>query len=618
MCGIAGVFGKSDNNTVQSMLDKLIHRGPDDGFLVSGDEFTLGVRRLSIVDVEGGRQPLSNERDNIWACQNGELYNYPDTRPVLLKKGHTLRTRSDTEMLPHLYEEYGLDMVPHIDGMFAFAVWDEERKTGLLARDRTGKKPLYYLQQGETLYFASEIKSLLEVPGFERRINYNALHHYLSLKHVPNPSTIFLDIYMLPPAHQLVFRPGEDVKITRYWDLNFATPPELETISEEDAVEELLRLLRQAVRRRFMSDVPLGFFLSGGIDSSLSTVLAAELSSQPIKTFTLTYGDTSTTEGKETDRRWARWVAETYGTEHHEEVITFGNFPGSIERIIQHFDEPFAGVVSTFFLAEAIARHVKVALSGDGADELFGSYLSHRSAFPLANFQRYRATVDLSLIQPFSADQVDFLAELYEQDDWRWRTKLLVLSEAEKERLYTDEIAHQIDADTSLLLQKEFSNLTATDPLNRILEMEFRSIFPDQVLAFVDRLSMAHSLEVRTAYLDTAFVEFVAALPGRFKIKNGETKYLLKKAAQRYFPEEMTFRPKEGFLMPVTQWILEDLEEYVRDILNPDQLKRQGVFNPVAVERQIDEMYADGRDYRLVNKVLAVLIFQVWHNIYCG
>jgi asparagine synthase (glutamine-hydrolysing) len=618
MCGIVGVFGKPDSGTVQRMLDTLTHRGPDDGFLISGDEFTLGARRLSIVDIEGGRQPLSNEKGNVWACQNGELYNYPEVRPTLQEKGHILRTHSDTEMLPHLYEEHGLDMVPHVDGMFAFAVWDDVGKVGLLARDRTGQKPLYYLRMGEALYFASEIKSLLEVPGFERRINYDALHHYLSLKHTPHPLTIFRDIYMLPPAHQLIFRPGQDVRISRYWELSFATPHELDTISEEEAVDELLRLLRRGVKRRFMSDVPLGFFLSGGIDSSLSTVLAAELSSQPIKSFTLTYGDTSTTKGKEADRYWASWVAERYGTEHHEETIVFDDFPDSIGRIIRHFDEPFAGVVSTYFLAEAIAKHVKVALAGDGADELFGSYLSHRSAFPLASLSQYRETGDLDLIRPFTAVQVDFLSDLYEEDDWRWRAKLLVFSEAEKRALYTDKAARQSQADTGLLLKKEFGDLTATDPLNRILEMEFRTFFPDQVLAFVDRLSMAHSLEVRTAYLDTAFVEFIAALPGRYKIKGGETKYLLKKAAERYFPQEMVFRPKEGFLMPVTQWILNDLEDYVRDTLCPGNLNRHGLFDPAAVERQIDEMYADGSDYRLVNKVLAVLIFQVWYDIYCG
>jgi asparagine synthase (glutamine-hydrolysing) len=249
-----------------------------------------------------------------------------------------------------------------------------------------GKKPLYYYENRGALYFASEIKALLRVPGFERRIDLEALHHYLSYKHVPHPLSIFQGVRMLPPAHLLVYRPGAPPAIRRYWDLDFSPSAEAAEMTEGEIVDRLLELLRRGVERRLMSDVPIGFFLSGGIDSSLSTVLAAELSSGPIKTFTLTYAEGSTTAGKEQDRRWARWVAERYRTEHHEETIAFGDYPESLRRILKSFDEPFAGVVSTYFLAQLISRHVKVAIAGDGADELFGSYLSHRLALPLANY----------------------------------------------------------------------------------------------------------------------------------------------------------------------------------------------------------------------------------------
>jgi asparagine synthase (glutamine-hydrolysing) len=616
MCGICGVFGRGDSATVTSMLDTIIHRGPDDGFQVGGEDFALGVRRLSIVDVTGGRQPLCNETGTVWAAQNGELYNYPEAYPQLRARGHQLHTTCDTEMLPHLYEDYGMRLPEHIQGMFAVAVWDDAEKIGLLARDRMGQKPLYYYQDGEALYFASEIKALLCIPGFERRINLEALHHYLSYKHVPNPMSIFEGVRILPPAHRLIFRPGHEPKIERYWDVDFATTDEMANITEEDAVEEFLRLMRQGVKRRLMSDVPIGFFLSGGIDSSLSTALAAEMAGT-IQTFTLTYGDDSTTAGKEEDRRWARWVADHYDTEHREETIEFANFPESIGPILRCFDEPFAGVVSTYYLSRLISQHVKVALAGDAADELFGSYRSHRLAFPLSNFPEYVRTGDENLIRPWE-DQQEYLAQLAEYDDWEWRYKSYVYEDEEKASLYNLEVAETMrDFSTAdHVRHHDFANLTATDPLNRILEAEYRTIFPDQVLAFVDRLSMAHSLEVRTAYLDTDLVEFVAALPGRLKINNGVTKYLLKKASARYFPEEMAFRPKEGFLMPITEWIINDLEAYVRDTLSPARLKKHGIFDAGRVQALIDGLYQNESDYMYVNKILGLLIFQEWYELY--
>ncbi|HYY56365.1 MAG TPA: asparagine synthase (glutamine-hydrolyzing) [Pyrinomonadaceae bacterium] len=616
MCGISGVFGRRDEETVKRMIAKLVHRGPDDGHTVAGDDFTLGARRLSIVGVEDGRQPLSNETGTVWAAQNGELYNYPQVRRELLAEGHELHTHCDTEILPHLYEDYGTRLPEHIDGMFAVAVWDDKDKVGLLARDRMGKKPLYYYRAGDALYFASEIKALLEVPGFERRINFEALNHFLSFKHVPAPLSIFEGVYMLPPAHMLVYRPGAGLEVRRYWDLDFSAAGEMAEWPESELVEHLLALLRRGVERRLMSDVPIGFFLSGGIDSTLSTALAAELSPGRIKTFTLTYADGSTTEGKEQDRRWARWAAERYQTEHYEEAVEFSNFPENLRRIIACFDEPFSGTVSTYFLAGLIAEHVKVAVSGDGADELFGSYLSHRLAFPLSRYDEYLQTGDANLIRPFQS-QPEFLARMTEAEDWQWRSKLFVYNDEEKATLYAPEVAERMQAFSSReRLRRDFSGLTAKDPLNRILEAEFRTIFPDQVLAFVDRLSMAHSLEVRTAYMDTDFVKFITGLPGRFKIRDGETKYLLKKAALKYFPEEMVFRKKEGFLMPITEWLLNDLEDYVRETLSNERLSRHGLFNRARVRELVDGLYQTESDYTHVNRVFALLVFQEWFDMY--
>jgi asparagine synthase (glutamine-hydrolysing) len=607
MCGIAGVFGRGDTATVARMAALLHHRGPDDELLVSGADFALGARRLSIVDVEGGRQPVANESENVWAVQNGELYNFAGIRDELGAAGHTFHTHCDTEILPHLYERDGARLPERIQGMFALAIWDSRKHVGLLARDRTGKKPLYYLQDGDTLYFASEIKALLEVPGFERRIELEALHHYLSYKHVPHPLSIFQRIRALPPGSRLVFRPGREPVVERYWSASF-TPDT--TIDEAEAADRLLELLREAVRRRLMGDVPIGFFLSGGIDSSLSTALAAELSSGPVKTFTLTYGSGSSTEGKDDDRRWARWVSERYGTEHHEATIEFSHFPDTIGPILRCFDEPFAGVVSTYFLSELIAKHVKVAVSGDGADELFGSYLAHRLAFPLAG-EGPPSPGDVGRAE------LDRLSGL---PDWEWRSRLLVFDEDAKRSLYAPEMQEASRSfDTPQHLRTTaFQGLTATDPLNRILEAEFRTIFPDQVLTFVDRLSMAHSLEVRTAYLDTDVVEYVTSLPGSMKIRDGETKYLLKRVAERYFPAEMAWRAKEGFVMPVTDWLLHDLEEYVRDTLGEAALRRSGIFAPAAVRDLVDRFYREGGDYTFGNRILALVVFQEWYDLYMG
>lgn len=616
MCGIAGRFGKGESESITPMVRALAHRGPDDEHVVSGKDFALGARRLSILDLESGRQPISNETGTVWATQNGELYNFLDLRILLAGRGHAFHTRCDTEVLPHLYEDHQTDFVLHIDGMFAVAIWDDERKLGVLARDRMGKKPLYYYRKDDSLYFASEIKALLKVPGFDRRINFEALHHYLSYKHVPCPLSIFQDVAMVPPGHVLTFTPGGEPRLMRYWRADFSPNAEVAELSEPEMVDQVLALLRRGVERRLLSDVPVGFFLSGGIDSSLSTVLAAELSKTRIKTFTLTYSHESTTEGKDEDRRWAHWVKERYGTDHYEEVIEFANFPDNLRRALSSFDEPFAGVISTYFLSQLIGKHVKVALSGDAADELFGSYLSHRLAFPLANYVEFQRRGDPTLVPGFEGKE-DYLAQLAEPEDWAWRYKLLVFSDEEKRDLYSADVAKELQGtSTREHIRRTFEGLTAKDPLNRVLEAEWNSIFPDQVLAFVDRLSMAHSLEVRTAYLDTDLVSFVAALPGCFKIKNGETKHLLKQAARRYFPDEMVFRKKEGFLMPVAQWLLRDLQGYVRETLSKERLREHGFFDYGRIRQLIDRTYSGQSDHFDANKLLGLLVFQEWYELY--
>jgi len=454
MCGICGVFGGEDVETCKKMLSVLKHRGPDDEYLVSGNDFTVGARRLSIIDVEGGRQPISNESKKIWVAQNGEIYNFPELRDLLLKRGHSLLTRSDTEVLVHLYEDHGDNFLQYITGMYAIAIWDAKNKKGVLARDRVGKKPLYYIFHNGFLYFSSEIKSLLLIPGFKREINPEALHHYLSYKHIPCPLSIFKGICQIPPAHLLIFTPGKEPTIVRYWRLDFS--PLEGQLREEEIIEELVNILGAAVKRRLISDVPIGFFLSGGIDSGLSTALAANFSSKKIETFTLTYTEEASIPGKRQGMECARRVSQIYDTVHHEEIIEVENFPDEFPQIISHFDEPFAGVTSPYFLSRLISKHVKVALSGDGADELFGSYLSHRLSFPIYNYLMFKETGE-PIYNNFGEFQKDYMEKIAEKEDWRWRYKLTVFTDEEKTRLYSHSIADATrHYSTSSHIQKYF------------------------------------------------------------------------------------------------------------------------------------------------------------------
>ena len=545
MCGIAGVFGLRAPETVEKMLRVMAHRGPDDQHLVFGDDYTLGARRLSIIDLDTGRQPLSSEDGRIWAAQNGEIYNFRERRKELEESGHRFLTKGDTEVHPHLYMAHGFDFPQYLEGMFAVSLWDENAKTGVLARDRAGQKPLYITEFEGGLWFASEIKALLQIPGFPRRMNLEAVHYYLSYKNVPSPLTVFEGIEQLRPAHRLLWKDGKVTRKEPYWKLDW-TPLEGDP-SEAELAEELLNKLRKGVKRRLVSDVPIGFFLSGGVDSSLSTAIAAEASPQQIMTFTLKYTEDSSTPGKELDLKCAREIAQMYETDHHEELMDFSHFKEELPAVLSHFDEPFSGVVSTYFLSRLISKHVKVAISGDAADELFGSYLTHRLAGPLAHYYQCKTTGTPPSTLGHFTEQVDFLERLVEKEDWRWRYKLLVFTDEDKASIYSPQMLEVTSPYSTLShLERVFSTLTAQDPTNRILESEFGTQLPDQVLAFVDRLSMAHSLEIRTGFLDTEVMEFAARIPGRFKVHGTEVKSVLKRAARTYIPSSAIDRPERG------------------------------------------------------------------------
>lgn len=617
MCGIAGVFGTRAPEVVAKMLRVLAHRGPDDQHLVHGNGYTLGARRLSIIDLDHGRQPLCDESKKIWAAQNGEIYNFRERRQELLDSGagHSFVTDADTEIIPHLYREFGWEFPKKLEGMYAISIYDEEKRQGVLVRDRSGKKPLYYYESEGCLWFASEIKALLLVPGFQRKMNLEAVHHFLSYKNVPTPLSIFEGVKMLRPAHRLLWEGGKIVRQEPYWKLDW-TPFE-EPLTEEDLAEELTARLKKGVKRRLVSDVPIGFFLSGGIDSSLSTALAAEVAPDRIKTFTLTYSEESSTPGKELDLRCAREIAQRYNTDHHEEQMAFQDFQKELPAILSHFDEPFSGVCSTYFLSRLISKHVKVAISGDGADELFGSYLTHRISRPIAELMASRREGrEPGDLGHFAEGQPrEFLERIAEDKDYLWRLKLTVFNDQDKEKLYAPGMReHFAPFSTLKHLEGVFSTLTAGDPTNRILESEFGTQLPDQVLAFTDRLSMAHSLEIRTAFLDTQVMEFAARIPERFKIRDKDVKMVLKRAARPFLPASAIDRPKEGFVLPVNQWLQGWLFDYAKAALAPGELSRHGLFDSKEVGSLLDRF--QGGDSSLANKILSLLSFQVWYDIY--
>jgi asparagine synthase (glutamine-hydrolysing) len=596
------------------MLRRIAYRGPDDQFLVSGERFTLGTRRLSIQDVEGGRQPLSNETGTVWAAQNGELYTFPELRRGLEAKGHCFRTRTDTEIIPHLYEDWGTAFPERLLGMFAIAVWDDGRGRGLLVRDHTGKKPLYYLERPGALYFASEIKCLLAVREYARQVNPVSIHHFLSYKHVPGPDTAFQGIKSLGPAQTLFWSAQEGSKVSTYWSLSWKSDTGWDRMDEREVAERVAASLKEGVRRRLLSDVPIGFYLSGGLDSSLSTALAATLSPGRIKTFTLTYDSASTTPGKEEDQRWARRVAEQYGTEHYEERLSAGSFSEQFPAVLRHFDEPFSAVVSPYFLSRLIGRHVRVALSGDGADELFGSYLAHRLAPVIADYVERGSA---ALASPWFREDPRLVEAIADPDPAKWRARLAVFTESEKQDLYTPDFAATVGAVSSdEHLAGYFADGTASDPLNRVLEAEFRGIFPDQVLVFVDRLSMAHSLETRTAYLDREFVELAASLPARLKLRDGVNKYILKRAAAPYLPAPLIGRPKEGFVMPVNAWLLRGPGDFTEEALRPERVRAAGFVRPDAVAALVARFQSG--EASLANRVLSLIALHVWWEDYLG
>jgi asparagine synthase (glutamine-hydrolysing) len=623
VCGICGIVdrrGPIDLETLKRMTDPLRHRGPDqEGFHSSTARSTsvgLGFRRLSIIDLDTGEQPMTNEAGTVWLVFNGEIYNFRELRRELEARGHAFRTRADTEVIVHLYEEYGSDCVTRLSGMFAFALWDNREQSLLLARDRFGKKPLYYVETPGGMLFGSELKALVSHPECPHELDYEALSSYLVLEYVPEPRSIIRGVRKLPAAHVLQWRDGRTT-IDRYWRLMFAEDPVRRT--DREYVEEFRHLFRAAVERRLLSDVPLGAFLSGGIDSSSVVAMMAELlPREHVKTFAIGFEEESFDES-----RFSRTVAAHFGAEHHEERFTSRVMLDILPEVVEGLDEPFAdpSVLPTYLLSRFTREHVTVALGGDGSDELLAGYPTF-AAGRAASFYRVPRVLHERLVVPL----VDRLPTSTANFSFDFKIKRFLrgfshdaelrhsvwLSAFGPEEL--DALLCRRTGDPYGELRSLTTNAEGRDDIERSIAFYVDTYLRDDILVKVDRASMACSLEVRAPFLDLELVEFLSRVPSRLKLRRFETKHLLKLAMTGVLPNGIAHRPKKGFGIPVSEWLKGDLRTLVKDELSPDRLATQGLFEPATVQQLIREHLDGRRDHR--KPLWTLLMFQLWHRLH--
>lgn len=621
MCGIAGMVqtrpdGALNPVVIHRMCEAIVHRGPDDeGIFVKGG-VGLGMRRLSIIDLSGGHQPVFNEDKSVWVVFNGEIYNFPQLRADLEKRGHHFYTHTDTEVIVHLYEDLGADCVQKLRGMFAFALYDERRSKLLVARDRLGKKPLHYALAGNQFLFGSEIKSLLAVaPELASSIDCEALLQYMYFGYILDPNTAFLPIQKLPPGYLLELEGGR-IQVRQYWDLPQYGTHQLR--SEEEGLEELEARLAEAVRIRLISDVPLGALLSGGTDSSTVVALMARASSKPVKTFSIAFGHDDFNEA-----RYARVVAERFGTDHHELVVE-PNILETVETLTRSLEEPFgdSSMLPTYYVSCMARKHVTVALSGDGGDEVFAGYDRYAINLRRNKLQRmppwagrlYRERVYPWLPKNMRGRRLSYAMSL----PWRERyvdsvaflplfeREIPLLSKEFRENLRTG-------ATPESAMYAYFDQAPAKDPVDQLLYVDTKTYLAGDILTKVDLMSMATSLEVRVPILDHVFVEWATGLPIEWKLRGKQQKYLLRKLAERVgVPREALHRPKQGFAMPLVHWIRHELKDLIMSALLDSRTLQRGYFNPAGVRQLLDEHFRGHRDHSA--GIWRLLMLELWHR----
>jgi asparagine synthase (glutamine-hydrolysing) len=597
------------------MCQTIVHRGPDDEGIYARGPAGLGMRRLSIIDLSGGRQPIHNEDQSVWVVFNGEIYNFPELRQELESRGHTFYTHSDTEVIVHLYEEVGADCVKKLRGMFAIALYDERKQTLLLARDRLGKKPLHYALHNGRLLFGSEIKTILAVAPELAEINHTALLQYFYFGYIQDPVSVFQNIHKLPPGHLLEYSKGA-IQIREYWELpEYGTSPDL---SEEECLSEMERRLEEAVRIRLISDVPLGAMLSGGVDSSIVVALMARASSRPVKTFTIGFRAEQFNEAE-----YARMVAERFGTDHQELVLD-PNLEETLTYLSRMLEEPFgdSSMLPTYFVSRMARERVTVALSGDGGDELFAGYDRYLVAMERKKFDRvptwvgraYRELLHQHLPEGAYGKNLAWNASLNARDRYLDNISFLPARHRER-RLFREDFLESTKhaADPLKPWQDLHDGAPARDELSRLMYLDTKTYLVGDILTKVDRMSMASSLEVRVPMLDHQFVEWVASLPLSWKFRNGTRKYALKKLAERLgIPSELLHRRKQGFQLPLVEWMRNEVKHQFLAVLTEPRTLQRGYFKPEAVRSLVSE-HVRGRRNRS-GLLWRMLVLELWHR----
>ena len=627
MCGITG-WANLDSHTpplpggrdlLHSMCERMLHRGPDSEGLFVARGAALGMRRLAIIDLITGEQPVFNEDRSVTVVLNGEIYNYREIRDNLEKLGHTFRSASDTEVLPHLYEEYGDEMVQELNGMFAFALWDSVRQRLLIARDRFGEKPLYWGVFDNKLLFASEPKVLLAHPSVKPSLNLQALRQYLSFDYVPAPLSIYEGVNKLPAAHRLILQDGK-ITVEPYWRLSYRTNSRVPT--EEEAAEQLRELLADSVRMRLVSDVPLGVLLSGGVDSSAVAALAVAASTEAVKTFSISFAESSFDESA-----YARGVAKFLGTDHHEERLSANLAANLVGEIGSWMDEPFSdpSLVPTYLLSRFTRKHVTVALGGDGGDEIFAGYPMYAGHRWAEIYKRVPQFLRDGIVEPMvrllpvktknlSLDYkaLKFVTGAKYDTVARHHVWFGSFTPEEQQQLLSADALATTESDIYRQARELLEDCDSSDLVTRMQSLDTKLYLAEDILTKVDRASMAVSLEVRAPFLDPRVAEFAASLPPHYKLRGQKTKYILKKSVDQLLPRFVTRRSKKGFGVPVAEWLKVKLRPLARDLLSPERVRRAGVFNPEYVTKLLDEHERGIANHR--KPLWTLLMFELWHE----
>lgn len=621
MCGITGWINLkkdksiNDRAILHEMCERMKHRGPDSEGLWNEDTVALGMRRLSIIDLATGEQPVYNEDKSVVVVMNGELYNFREVRADLEEHGHKFETHSDTEILPHLYEEFGDAMLDQINGMFAFALWDKLRERMLIARDRFGEKPLYYGVFDGTLVFGSELKVLLANPLVKTELNLDAVRQFLSFDYVPAPASIYKNIFKLPAAHCLTVENGK-VSTKRYWNLTW----EKSESDFDSKTEELRTLLADAVRMRLVSDVPLGILLSGGIDSSTVAAYATQFSTERVKTFSIGFEEDSFDESK-----FARQVAQHLGTEHYEERLSVGKAADLISQIGTWLDEPMSdgSLIPTFLLSRFVRRHVTVALGGDGGDEIFAGYPMYWAHRVARAYERIPKAIRSGMIEPvvnslpvstknmsFDYKAKRFVAASKYDLVTRHHSYFGSFSPDGQLRVLSRDVLEQTEEDVYRSARELLRICDATNDIEKMQFLDINYYMAEDILTKVDRASMAVSLEVRAPFLDPRVAQFAASIPIDYKLKGNKGKYILKKAVEPLLPASILKRPKKGFGIPIAEWLKGRLNPLLHDLLDPSRLRDQGLFDPKFVAKLIGEHESGAASHH--KQLWTLLVFQLW------